>query len=90
MNAKRNAMPNSYPADSANVDEHEIELSEYDELPELTDDMLARATLKIGDQTIYSYAHELITVPLPVEVFQRWQATGPGWRVRMTELLSKI
>lgn len=90
MNARRSAIPNSYGSDLARMDAHEIQPDEYDELPELTDEMLARATLKIGEETIYSYAHELITLPLPSAVLQRWQATGPGWRARMTELLSKI
>jgi len=90
MNARRSAIPNSYESDLAQVDAHKIQPDEYDELPELTDEMLARATLKTGEEIIYSYTQELITLPLPRAVLQRWQATGPGWRARMTELLSKI
>jgi uncharacterized protein (DUF4415 family) len=26
---------------------------------------------------------------LPVEVIERWKATGPGWQTRMAERLSK-
>ena len=29
-----------------------------------------------------------IALRLPVEVFERWKATGPGWQERMSELLS--
>lgn len=90
MNARKSAMPRSYETDLVQVDAHEIQSEEYDELPELTDEMLASATLKIGEETVYSYPHELITLSLPIDVFRRWQATGPGWRARMTELLSKI
>ena len=29
-----------------------------------------------------------IALRLPVEVLERWKATGPGWQERMSDLLS--
>ncbi|MHA4866876.1 hypothetical protein ACXZ1M_04170 [Duganella sp. PWIR1] len=90
MDAKENALPHSYGSDFARVDAHEIEPEEYEEIPEMGDEMISLGTLKIGDQTIYSYPQQLLTLPLPPEIFERWIATGPGWQARMTALLSKI
>lgn len=37
-------------SDLPKLDAHRVAASEYDELPELTDDMVARATFKHGDR----------------------------------------
>jgi putative transcriptional regulator len=29
-----------------------------------------------------------VALRLPVEAFERWKATGPGWQERMSDLLS--
>lgn len=34
-------------------------------------------------------AAEEVSLRLPVEVIERWKATGPGWQQRMSDLLSK-
>ena len=45
MTAKKIASAHSLGSDLARVDAHKVQASEYDELPELTDQMLARATV---------------------------------------------
>ena len=42
----------SVESDLLKVDQHEIAPEEYDEAPEFTDDMLARAEIREGDKVI--------------------------------------
>jgi uncharacterized protein (DUF4415 family) len=72
------------------VDAHRISRSEYQELPELTDEMLARATVNKGGRPRSANPRQLISLRLPAEVVARWRATGPGWQTRMAERLSKV
>lgn len=90
MNAKRNDSPHSYGSNFTLVDAHEIQHEEYEELPELTDEMIARGTLQDGEQPIDSRVNQLISLKLTAAVIERWQATGPDWQQRMIDLLSKI
>ncbi|MGA1265074.1 MAG: BrnA antitoxin family protein, partial [Prochlorothrix sp.] len=62
---------------------------EYKELPELTEDMLARATLKKGGRPKSVNPRQMISLRLPPDVIERWKATGPGWQTRMAEKLAK-
>ena len=73
----------------ARVDRHVIKPSEYKELPELTDEMLARAVVKKGGRPRSANPRQLISLRLPAEVVERWRATGPGWQTRMAERLAK-
>ena len=75
-------------SDLARVDAHVIKPSEYKELPELTQDMLARAVLKKGGRPRSPNPRQLISLRLPTEVIARWRATGPGWQTRMAERLA--
>ena len=72
------------------MDAHRISRSEYQELPELTDEMLARATVNKGGRPRSTNPRQLISLRLPAEVVARWRATGPGWQTRMAERLSKV
>jgi len=76
-------------SDLARVDSHAIKPSEYKELPELTDEMLARAVVKKGGRPRSPNPRQLISLRLPPEVVARWRATGPGWQTRMAERLAK-
>jgi uncharacterized protein (DUF4415 family) len=76
-------------SDLARVDAHVIKPSEYKELPELTDDMLARAVVNKGGRPRSANPRQLISLRLPPEVVARWRATGPGWQTRMAERLAK-
>ena len=77
-------------SDLARVDAHRIKPAEYKELPELTDDMLARAIVRKGGRPRSANPRQLISLRLPADVIARWRATGPGWQTRMAERLSKV
>lgn len=71
------------------LDSHVIEESEYDELPELTDEMLARAVIKKAGRPALENPRELISLRVPAEVLEKWRATGPGWQTRMVQRLAR-
>ena len=90
MNAKKPVSRRSLKSDLARVDAHRVRPQDYDELPELTDDMLARAKINKGGRPPSPNPRKLISLRLPAEVIERWKATGPGWQTRMAERLSKV
>ena len=90
MNAKKPASRRSLKSDLAKVDAHRIKPDEYEELPRLTGSMLARATVNKGGRPLSPNPRKLISLRLPVDVLERWKATGPGWQTRMAERLSKL
>ncbi|MEF8749298.1 MAG: BrnA antitoxin family protein [Candidatus Accumulibacter propinquus] len=77
-------------SDLARVDAHVIQPHEYDELPEITDDMLARASVNRGGRPKSATPRRLISLRLPEDVISKWRATGPGWQTRMAERLMEI
>jgi uncharacterized protein (DUF4415 family) len=77
-------------SDLARVDAHVIKPHEYKELPELTDDMLARAVINRGGRPRSANPRQLISLRLPPEVIERWRSTGPGWQTRMAERLARV
>jgi len=90
MPAKKTASPHSLKSDLPRVDAHRVKKSEYEELPELTDDMLARASINKGGRPPSANPRKQLTLRLPADVIERWKATGPGWQTRMAERLSKL
>jgi uncharacterized protein (DUF4415 family) len=66
-----------------------IQPHEYEELPELTDEMLARGTVNKGGRPKAANPRKLISIRLPEDVIERWHATGPGWQTRMADRLAK-
>ena len=90
MAAKKPASRRSLKSDLARVDAHKIKAGEYEELPRLTNDMLARAKVNKGGRPLSANPRKLISLRLPAEVLERWRATGPGWQTRMAERLSKV
>ena len=76
-------------SDLKRVDSHVIKPHEYKALPELTEDMLARATLRKGGRPKSATFRQMISLRLPPDVIERWKATGPGWQTRMAEKLAK-
>ena len=89
MSAKRAASSRSLKSDLARVDAHRIRESEYEEAPELTDEMLARGRVNKGGRPVSENPRKLISLRLPQDVIHRWRATGPGWQTRMADRLSK-
>jgi uncharacterized protein (DUF4415 family) len=90
MNASKPVSRRSLRSDLSRVDAHQIEAEEYEELPELTDDMLVRAKIKRGGRPVSPNPRKLISLRLPADVIARWKATGPGWQTRMADRLSNI
>jgi len=90
MNANRPASRRSLKSDLARIDTHTVKPEEYDELPELTEEMLRRAKVNKGGRPLSTNPRKLISLRLPTDVIERWKATGPGWQTRMAERLSKV
>ncbi|NBS56765.1 MAG: hypothetical protein EBS65_06855 [Betaproteobacteria bacterium] len=90
MAAKKPASRRSLKSDLERVDAHRIKAKEYEELPRLTNDMLARAKVNKGGRPLSTNPRKLISLRLPAEVLERWRATGPGWQTRMAERLSEV
>ena len=77
-------------SDRAKVDAHPIRPHEYKELPELTEEALSRAVVKKGGRPRATNPRKLISIRLPLDVIERWKATGPGWQTRMAARLGKV
>jgi len=90
MNENKPASRRSLKSDLARVDAHKVRPEEYEELPDLTEDMLSRAKINKGGRPLSRNPRKLISLRLPVNVIERWKATGPGWQTRMAERLSKV
>ncbi len=90
MNANKNASRRSLKSDMARVDAHTLKKEEYEDLPELTEEMLARARVNKGGRPLSPNPRKLISLRLPADVIELWKATGPGWQTRMAERLSKV
>ena len=90
MTAKKPVLPRSLTSDLNRLDAHVVREPEYDELPELDDAMLARATVNRGGRPIATNPRKLLSIRLPADVIDRWKQTGPGWQTRMAERLSSV
>lgn len=90
MTARKRVSPRSLGSDLGRVDAHVIAPQEYDELPELTNEMLARGKVNKGGRPRSPNPRKLISIRLPEDVIQRWRKTGPGWQTRMAERLAKV
>ena len=90
MNERKRGSRRSLKSDLARVDAHSVKPEEYKELPELTEEMLARAKINKGGRPLSSNPRRLISLRLPADVIERWRATGPGWQTRMAGRLSKV
>ena len=86
---KKPASRRTLKSDLAKVDAHAIRAPEYKELPELTAEMLSRAVVNKGGRPRSASPRKLISIRLPVDVIERWRATGPGWQTRMAHRLGK-
>ena len=90
MNGNKPASRRSLKSDLSRVDAHKVKREEYEELPEFTEEMLARARINKGGRPVSSNPRKLISLRLPADVIERWKATGPGWQTRMAERLSRV
>jgi uncharacterized protein (DUF4415 family) len=78
------------------VDSHIITADEYDELPELTDEMFARATYGVGGVQQLPPRRRgpqkapkkiAISLRLPPDVVEYFKSTGAGWQLKMGSVL---
>ncbi len=90
MTASKRSSHRSLGSDLANVAAHVIQPEEYEELPELTEDMLARGKVNKGGRPRSENPKKLISIRLPEDVILKWRATGPGWQTRMAEKLARV
>ena len=90
MNVNKPVSRRSLTSNLEQIDAHHIAPHEYEELPELTEELLARAKLKKGGRPLSASPRKSISLRLPPEVIERWRATGPGWQTRMAERLNKV
>jgi uncharacterized protein (DUF4415 family) len=90
MTASKRSSRHSLGSDLAKVAAHVIQPEEYEELPELTDNMLARGTVNKGGRPRSENPKKLISIRLPEDVILKWRATGPGWQTRMAEKLARV
>ncbi|HRD98678.1 MAG TPA: BrnA antitoxin family protein [Rubrivivax sp.] len=90
MTASKRSSHRSLGSDLAKVAAHVIQPEEYEELPELTEDMLARGKVNKGGRPRSENPKKLISIRLPEDVILKWRATGPGWQTRMAEKLARV
>ena len=83
------ALPRTLGSDLKRVDAHVIQPEEYEELPEMTDEMFSQAVFKKAGRPKSANPRQMISLRLPPEVVARWKATGPGWQTRMAKRLEK-
>ena len=90
MNVKKTKSGHTLKSDLKLLDSHMmITADEYKELPELTDEMIARGTLKRAGRPVALNPRRQVTIRLPESVLAAWKASGPGWQTRMAKLLSE-
>ena len=90
MTVSKRSSPRSLGSDLAKVAAHVVQPEEYEELPELTEDMLARGKVNKGGRPRSENPKRLIAIRLPEDVIHKWRATGPGWQTRMAEKLARV
>lgn len=89
MNASKHASGPDLKSDLKRMDSHVTRPDEYEELPELTSDMLRRGTVKRAGRPVATDPRRQVTIRLPESVLVAWKASGPGWQTRMAALLGK-
>lgn len=81
-------------SDLAKVDAHEITQEEYDEIPELTDAMIARSDFYVGGhfvgRGVSDSAEEAVSVYLLPAIVDHFRAAGPGWQARVNAILMEV
>jgi len=90
MIVRKPALRRTLKSDLTKVDTHSIRAHEYKELPELTEQALSRAVVNKGGRPRSANPRKLISIRLPLDVIERWKATGPGWQTRIAARLSKV
>lgn len=77
------------------VDAHRIQPEEYDELPELSDEMLLRADYYDGGTRIRrgrpqsEKVTEAVSIRLDSDVLEAFRRRGKGWQARINSVLKQ-
>ena len=91
-----NAKSKDIKSNLTKIDSHSIEQSEYDDLPELTDEMFAQAVYKVGgiekpaprrrgSQKLPTKV--ALNLRLPQEVVDYFKLEGRGWQTKIGVVL---
>ena len=89
------AKKRSIKSDLSKVDAHRITAAEYDEAPELTEEMLDRAEIRHGDTVIkrgrppLDNPKEAVKLRLDHDILAAYRKTGSGWQTRINADLRK-
>jgi uncharacterized protein (DUF4415 family) len=89
------AKKQSIKSDLTKLDAHEITGSEYDDAPELTEEMLNRAEIRHGDKVIkrgrppLAQPKEAIKLRIDQDILTAYRKTGSGWQTRINADLRK-
>lgn len=89
MAAKKSASRHISGSDLMRSDAHTIKASEYEELLELTAEMLQSVTIKKAGRPRSANLRQFISLRLPLAVIARWKATDPGWQTRAWAIHSR-
>jgi uncharacterized protein (DUF4415 family) len=80
-------------SDFAKIDAHVIQPEEFEELPMLTEEMLARGVWKRNGKVIgrpkLEAPKQRIAIRISPDVAAYFRATGKGWQTRMDVALSE-
>ena len=90
MTVNKPASHRTLGSDLKHVDAHIVQPDEYQELPELTEEMFASVVFKKAGRPKSDNPKLMISLRLPSEVVAKWKATGPGWQTRMAKRLERM
>ncbi len=82
-------------SDLDRIDAHIIQPEEYDEIPEITDEMFAKGTLMEGGKPMRrgrppaAVTKEPVKLRLDADVLASFRAGGKGWQTRINDALRK-
>lgn len=82
-------------SDLSKIDAHSITATEYQEIPELSEDFFIQADLHSNGRLVQrgrpkSNVHKvLLSIRYSPEVVDYFRATGSGWQTRMDEALKE-
>jgi len=73
----------------SDLDDLDARIADTDQV-EVDEERTTCARNTRGGRPVSSNPRKLISIRIPVDVIERWRATGPGWQTRMVERLSKV
>src|SRR5436305_15281812 len=80
-------------SDLAKIDAHDIQPTEYEESPELSDEWFDNAEHRVGEKVVrrgrppLDKPKRLVSLRLDQDVIERFRAGGRGWQSRLNAAL---